>query len=199
MRGTGQWFSRRLCNLRQAEPPADSRSCTRLQLGTGLNLPAYRNQQLTSLTAVDISEGMLDRARARAAALPLHGSLPVAFQRADAAALPFPAASFDCVLDTFSLCVLPDGASALAEAARVLRPGGRLLLLEHARSEQPMLGAYQDATANAIVASGGGRGCLWNQRVGELVAGAGFEITFLEQHLAGLLLLLEARLPLHSP
>ena len=69
---------------------------------------------------------MLKQARRRAASLGLcEGGPSLRFVRADAAALPFEAAAFDTVLDTFSLCVLGDAAPrALAEMARVLRPNG---------------------------------------------------------------------------
>lgn len=133
-------------------------------VGTGLNLPLYawQSRQLTSLTGVDISAGMLDAAAGRVGSLPgarlaaqwpaqaaaaadadADASVPVRLQQADAGALPFSDASFDAVLDTFSLCVFDRPGPALAEMARVLRPGGRLLLLEHSRSDNPLLGAYQ--------------------------------------------------------
>ncbi len=61
----------------------------------------------------------------------------------DVQALPFGNDSFDCVVDTFSLCVFPDPAGALREVARVLRPGGTVLLLEHCRSPVTPLAWYQ--------------------------------------------------------
>lgn len=61
----------------------------------------------------------------------------------DVASLPYPDNSFDAVVDTFSLCVFPEPLTALTEAARVLRPGGKLLLLEHQRSSFAPLAWYQ--------------------------------------------------------
>jgi ubiquinone/menaquinone biosynthesis C-methylase UbiE len=63
---------------------------------------------------------------------------------ASAQDLPFPSDSFDTVVFTLVLCTVPDPAAALAEAARVLRPGGRLLFVEHVRSESPGLARWQD-------------------------------------------------------
>ena len=57
--------------------------------------------------------------------------------------LPFSDNSFDCVVDTFSLCVFPNPLQSLQELARVLAPDGKLLLLEHSRSSVPLLGWYQ--------------------------------------------------------
>ncbi|MFD2077616.1 class I SAM-dependent methyltransferase [Actinopolymorpha cephalotaxi] len=94
-------------------------------VGTGANLRYYPGK--VELTAVDWSPAMLDAARQRADQV----GRAVTFQRADAGALPFPAATFDTVVVTFSLCCVPDERAALAEALRVLRPGGSLLLADH--------------------------------------------------------------------
>ena len=134
-------------------------------------------------------------AERRAAALGLcggnDGAALVRFVRADAAALPFPDGSFDTVLDTFSLCVLGGAAPAvLAEVARVLRPAGRALLLEHSRSGNALLGAYQDATAGAVAAAG--KGCAWNQDVAALLDGARLRVLARQDALGGTLTAIEA-------
>jgi ubiquinone/menaquinone biosynthesis C-methylase UbiE len=97
-------------------------------VGTGINLPYYAAD--VSLTGIDLSEEMLGHARARAAALGRNVSL----REGDAQALPFADASFDTVVCTLSLCTIPDHRAAIAEMYRVLRPGGRLVLLDHVGS-----------------------------------------------------------------
>lgn len=64
--------------------------------------------------------------------------------QAPAESLPFADSSFDCVTCTMVLCTVPEPAAALAEAARVLKPGGRFLFLEHVRSEDPGFARRQD-------------------------------------------------------
>ncbi|WP_328747215.1 class I SAM-dependent methyltransferase [Streptomyces sp. NBC_00285] len=96
-----------------------------IAVGTGLNLPLYPAD--TRLTGIDWSPAMLDHACHRADQL----QLTVELIEADAHALSFPDASFDTVVCTFSLCAIPDDRQAVAEMIRVLRPGGRLLLLDH--------------------------------------------------------------------
>ncbi|MEU9690732.1 class I SAM-dependent methyltransferase [Amycolatopsis japonica] len=94
-------------------------------VGTGLNLPLYPGG--VTLTGIDLSDGMLAIARGRAERL----GHPVTLLRADAHDLPFDADSFDTVVCTLGLCAIPDDGKALREMARVLRPGGRLILLDH--------------------------------------------------------------------
>lgn len=105
-------------------------------------------------------------------------------------ALPFPRASFDTVVDTFSLCVYPDPLAALRSMASVVKPGGRVLLLEHARSPVPGVGWYQDLTAPAVSAMG--KGCQWNQDVVKLATEAGMRVVKAESHLGGTIVSLQA-------
>jgi ubiquinone/menaquinone biosynthesis C-methylase UbiE len=97
-------------------------------VGTGRNLPFYPAG--VRLTGVDLSPAMLAIARQRARAI----GRQVDLRETDAQALPFADASFDTVVCTLSLCTIPDDRTAVAEMYRVLRPGGRLLLLDHIRS-----------------------------------------------------------------
>lgn len=96
--------------------------------GTGRNLPFYAGD--ARLTAIELSPAMLEIARRRAEALGREADLRLG----DAQDLPFPDATFDSVVCTLGLCTIPDDEKAVREAARVLKPGGRLLLLEHVRS-----------------------------------------------------------------
>jgi ubiquinone/menaquinone biosynthesis C-methylase UbiE len=97
-------------------------------VGTGRNFPFYPPG--VRLTAVELSPAMLALARRRADEL----GLRVALQVADAQALPFPDQRFDTVVCTLSLCAIPDDRTAVREMKRVLRSGGRLLLVDHVRS-----------------------------------------------------------------
>ena len=96
--------------------------------GTGRNFEYY--DPANNLTAIELSREMLQIARQRADAAAIHVDL----HEGDAQALPFPDESFDTVLITLALCTIPDDRKAAEEAYRVLRPGGRLVLLEHVRS-----------------------------------------------------------------
>jgi ubiquinone/menaquinone biosynthesis C-methylase UbiE len=99
-----------------------------IAVGTGRNLPHYPTD--VRLTAVELSPKMLEIARKRAADL----GREVDLRLGDAEALPVPDSSFDTVVCTFALCTIPDERQAVAEAHRVLRPGGRFVLIEHVRS-----------------------------------------------------------------
>jgi ubiquinone/menaquinone biosynthesis C-methylase UbiE len=94
-------------------------------IGTGRNLPFYPPE--VRLTGIDLSPAMLDIARRRAAEL----GVEVQLREGDAEHLPFDDGSFDTVVCALALCSIPDHGRAIAEMARVLKPGGKLLLLDH--------------------------------------------------------------------
>ncbi len=97
-------------------------------IGTGLNLPHYPRG--VHLTGIDLTPEMLALARRRSADLGVSATLT----EGDAQALPFADAMFDTVLSTYALCSVPDERAAVREMRRVLKPGGRLILVDHIRS-----------------------------------------------------------------
>ena len=107
--------------------------------GTGLNLPHYP-PAVTRLALIEPDPHMSRRLRRRAA----RPGRDVEIRSASADRLPFPDASFDTAVVTFTLCSVPDEQAALREITRVLVPGGRLLFLEHVRSADPRIAAKQD-------------------------------------------------------
>jgi ubiquinone/menaquinone biosynthesis C-methylase UbiE len=107
--------------------------------GTGANLPYY-GPLVASLTTTDPAPAMLRRLRKRAAELRPRAEVV----RAAAEKLPFEDDSFDTVVSTLVLCGVADQAQALSEVRRVLQPGGRLIFIEHVRSDDPGLARFQD-------------------------------------------------------
>jgi demethylmenaquinone methyltransferase/2-methoxy-6-polyprenyl-1,4-benzoquinol methylase len=99
-------------------------------VGTGKNLPYYDYTRV-QLTGVDLSEGMLRRA----SALATRRDFPADLRQMDAEHLDFPNGTFDAVVHTFVLCSVPHPAEVLQEIVRVLKPNGRLLMLEHVLSQ----------------------------------------------------------------
>ena len=108
-----------------------------IAIGTGRNLPHYRPE--LRITGQDISPAMLQIARGRAKAL----GREVDLSAGDAQDLAFASEQFDSVVSTLALCTIPDERRSLSEAWRVLRPGGRLILLEHVRSPRRFVQALQ--------------------------------------------------------
>jgi ubiquinone/menaquinone biosynthesis C-methylase UbiE len=140
--------------------------------GTGANLPHY-DGSVESLALTEPESPMLRRLQ-RAA----REQVPAAhLLRAPAEDLPFEDDSFDTVVSTLVLCGVDDQPRALREARRVLRPGGRLLFLEHVRSDDPAFARFQDRInwLNRFVV-----GCDCNRPTLATIERSGFTVSRLE-------------------
>ena len=112
---------------------------------------------------------MMDIARKRAKDL----LITLDIRSMDAENLSFEDDSFDTVVDTLSTCTFPDPVKALREMARVCRPNGKILLLEHGRSNRGWLGRIQDWRAESHARQ---LGCVWNKEPQDIVLEAGLYV-----------------------
>jgi len=97
--------------------------------GTGANLPYFKHE--ARVVAAEPDPAMRAKLERKLA----QPTVPVEVSNATAESLPFPDATFDAVVFTLALCTVADPNEALAQARRVLKPGGRLVVLEHVRGE----------------------------------------------------------------
>jgi ubiquinone/menaquinone biosynthesis C-methylase UbiE len=155
-------------------------------VGTGRNLAWYPPG--VRLTGVDLSPQMLERARDRAR----ERRRVVDLRVADGQELPFDDASFDTVVCTLGLCSIPDERRAVREMHRVLRPGGRVLLLEHVRSPIRLVRIGQELLEPLFLAFQHDH--LLREPL-EVVECAGFEVEELHRSKLGLIERLAARKP----
>jgi ubiquinone/menaquinone biosynthesis C-methylase UbiE len=137
--------------------------------GTGANLPFY-GSAVEELLITEPEEPMARRLERKLADY----SLPARVVRARAEELPFEDQSFDFAVSTLVLCTVDDPRRALDEIRRLLKPGGRLLFLEHVRADEPRLARWQDRLRGLNVRFG--HGCHCNRRTLESIEGAGFQV-----------------------
>jgi len=140
-----------------------------LEVGTGANLSFY-GPDVDSLTITEPEPSMLRRLERRVR----EQSPDTKVLRAPAEDLPFEDNTFDVAVSTLVLCGVDDQARALGELRRVLRPGGRLIFIEHVRSDEPGLARWQDRLNGLIrlVAC-----CDCNRRTLDSITAEGFEVT----------------------
>jgi ubiquinone/menaquinone biosynthesis C-methylase UbiE len=153
-------------------------------VGTGRNLPYHPPE--SGVTAIDISPKLLAKAASKARK---NGRL-LELALMDAQGLAFGDGSFDSAAATFVFCSVPDPLVGLAEVRRVLKPGGRFLLLEHVRLKNRILGWLMDRLNPIAVRLSGAN--INRDTVGN-VAKAGFEVVAVDSHMGGLVKLIEAR------
>jgi SAM-dependent methyltransferase len=148
--------------------------------GSGANLPWYP-KAVTELVLADPSPYMLDHVRSELASVPeWPGSGTVSVARAGFPSLPFGDSSYDTIVVTYVLCSIPDVPAALREIARVLKPDGRLLFLEHVRAaEGSVLASVQDLVQrpHRLVADG----CRPNRRTERLLRDSPLTVSWLER------------------
>jgi ubiquinone/menaquinone biosynthesis C-methylase UbiE len=143
--------------------------------GSGLNLPFYPGD-VRRLVAVDPSRAGAKLARKRIA----EAKFPVEYLPVGGEQISAPDHSFDSVVSTFTLCSIPDPLAALEQMRRVLKPGGKLFLIEHGLSADPKIQKWQrrlDRLNHFVLG-----GCHLNRDMRRMVAEAGFEFDQVDQY-----------------
>ncbi|MDP2948341.1 MAG: methyltransferase domain-containing protein [Chloroflexota bacterium] len=153
-------------------------------VGTGRNMPYHPAQ--ADVTAVDLSPKLLRRAVGKAQK---RGAGPE-FALMDAQSLGLGEGGFDWAVTTFVFCSVPDPVRGLSEMRRVLKPGGRVILLEHVRSRNRILGWIMDRLNPLAVRLAGAN---INRDTVANVSRAGFEVTDVGSFMGGIVKLIEAR------
>lgn len=138
--------------------------------GTGANIPFY-SDAVSDLVFCEPVEPMARRLERKLASL----ERPVRVVRAPAEDLPVENGSFDVAVSTLVLCTVRNLQRALAELHRVLKPGGRLLFIEHVRAEEPRLARWQDRLN--FLTKRIGQGCNCNRNTVAEIVTAGFTVT----------------------
>jgi ubiquinone/menaquinone biosynthesis C-methylase UbiE len=153
--------------------PAAEGRVLEIGIGSGLNLPFY-SRNVAYVIGLEPSPKLLAMARR----VQRTGSGPVEFIEGSAESIPLQDASVDTVVTTWTLCSIPDAPRALRDMRRVLRPGGRLLFVEHGRAPDPNVMWWQDRLTPTWKRLGGG--CHLNRAIGKLIEGAGFQFDRIE-------------------
>jgi len=142
-------------------------------VGSGRNLPFYR-APVSEVLALEPAPRLLRMAREACDVR----RLPVSFLEASAEAIPVEQHSVDTIVTTWTLCSIPQAATALQEMRRVLRPGGKLLFVEHGLAPDRAVRWWQDRLTPGWRRISGG--CHLNRPIRAMIEGAGFRIDRIE-------------------
>lgn len=142
-------------------------------VGSGLNLPLY-GSAVTRVVGLDPSLDLLRLASKRAA----DAIVPVLLLRASAENLPVADAVFDTIVMTWTLCSIPNPMAALTEMRRVLRPGGRLIFVEHGLSPEIRTARWQRRLTPYWKYFSGG--CHLDRKTDDLIRAAAFQVDAVE-------------------
>ncbi len=158
-------------------------------IGTGLNLPFY-SASCTEIVGIDVSPRMLEKAKKKAADC----SISVSLEVMDVQKLALPSASFDCVIATFVFCSVPDPCAGLKECYRVLKPGGRFILLEHMGSDNKLANGILSLLNPITVRRLGDH---LTRRTANAVSSAGFRTESVEKLFGDVVRLIVAEKPIN--
>lgn len=164
---------RNLAPYRARVVPAAEGRVLEIGIGSGLNLPYY-GATVEQVIGLDPSPKLLAMTRESAR----RTSVPLELIESSAEAIPLYNRSIDTVVTSWTMCSIPDVQQALGEIRRVLKPGGRLLFVEHGRAPEPGVRRWQDRLTPVWRRIGGG--CHLNRAISELIENAGFRIERLE-------------------
>jgi ubiquinone/menaquinone biosynthesis C-methylase UbiE len=143
-------------------------------MGSGLNLPHYRRENVTKLWGLEPAAPMRKMAGKKARQL----DIDVEFLDLPGEEIPLDDDSVDTVLMTYTLCTIPDPVRALAGMARVLRPGGKLIFCEHGAAPDAKVRRWQDRVNPLWKRIAGG--CHLNRDIPALVQSGGFRVEAIE-------------------
>ena len=173
------WLMPRLCHLamrnKRLRPPrqrvvgAAEGDVLEIGIGSGLNFPYY-GPQARRVFALEPSPSLIEMAQRSAAKAPM----PTAFIEGSAEQIPLDAKSVDTVLMTWVGCSIPDIDAALREMRRVLKPGGRLLFVEHGRAPDANVERWQRRLEPFWLPLSGG--CHLTRRIVDRMPTAGFRV-----------------------
>jgi len=147
-------------------------NCLEVGAGTCRNLPYYRlsSNVVRRVVVSDASEQMIQQSNEKIGKLPLEKRKRFAALQSDASEISLPSNSFDTVVDTFGLCSFDEPEVVLKEMARLCKPTGKILLLEHGRSHSwDFVTKHLDENAEQHAANWG---CVWNRDLDAMLEGA---------------------------
>lgn len=162
-----------LSEYRARVVPAAQGRVLEIGIGSGLNLPHY-GAAAEHVLGLDPSRKLLAWTHATAG----RAAIPVELIEGSAEAIPLDNMSIDTVVTTWTMCSIPDVRRALEEMRRVLKPGGRLLFVEHGRSPDASVRRWQDRLTPTWRRIAGG--CHLDRAISELIEDAGFRIERVE-------------------
>lgn len=164
-----------ISQLRARIVPLATGKVLEIGCGGGFNQPFYLPDRVSFFAGIDPSPPLLDASRQRAAANGWESDI----REGRAESIPFSESAFDTVVCTYTLCSVDDQAAALAEMRRVLKPGGRLLFLEHGRAPDPGPAKWQQRIEPIWKRAMGN--CHLTREIGPALRRAGYEVEPLGQ------------------